>query len=333
MIFFDAQDSLLPLSSLEDVLVDNYGFGEMHCSLLAHSISDVFVLENGSSKYIFKVYQDTHRKLEEIEAEVELLNILYLRGAQVSYPIPDKTGREIQNFTIDKEFCYGVLFSYAKGKVYFNMNHEQLATLGREMAIMHNITSNVELKHNRKELNLNSLLLKPIKRIEPAFKGLEDEYLYLQQTANYIATRLQELDLSSFSYGYCHYDLLPVNFHFQDNKKITFFDFDHLGKGYLINDLVSFYTHYFLQMMFNRITHEEVNLAFNIFITNYRKTRSLATIELEAIPYFGFAFWIFYIDFDYNHFDNRSSTKYLKDQVGWIKKWVDWYIEPITNSH
>lgn len=321
-------DSLLPATLLNLTFQRRYGFDDMDCHMLAHNISDVYILEDWSSKYIFKIYQDKHRNLEEIEAEIELLNILHQRGAKVSYPITDQQGHQIQKFQTGSGLCYGVLFSYAQGKVCFNMNDQQLVTVGREMAVIHEITSNLELKHHREEFNLDTLLLSPLQRIKPAFKTLEKEYDYLQKTAEMVIAEIEAFDLSLFSYGYCHYDLLPVNFHFEGDENITFFDFDHAGKGYLINDIISFYAHYFLQMMYGRATHNEAAHAFDVFITSYRKNRSLTDAEIEAVSYFGFAFWVYYIGFDYDHFDDRSSPGYLKQQVDWITKWVDWYIGP-----
>lgn len=326
MIFFNCQDSFLPTSYIEAVINNNYGSNEMNCTLLSHSISDVFLLENKFSKYIFKVYQDKYRQLEKIKEEVDILNILHQRGASVSYPIPDRIKKYIQNFNTDTGTNYGVMFTYAHGTVCLNMNNEQLATAGREMAIMHNITSELELSQEKDKSTLNSLFIDPIEKIKPAFDKLENEYHYLQKTAHEILDRIHEIDLSVFSYGYYHYDLLPNNFHFQQDGTITFFDFDHVKKGYLINDIVSFYSYYFIQLIFNRISQEEVSRMFTVFINSYRKVRPLSDAEIKAIPFFGFSFWIFYISFDCENFNDLCDPGYLKDQVSWIKKWVDYYI-------
>lgn len=331
MRIFQDQDSILSAQVLKENLQDNYGFHNMDCRLLLHSINDVYILESESLKYIFKIYQEIHRRLEEVKGEVELLNILHHQHAKISYPIADIKGRQIQYFNTNNGLCYGVLFSYAKGEVCFNMNDQQLATVGREMAAIHNITSGLKLKHQREEFNMNTLLLEPIKKLKPAFIELEDEYNYLREAASMVKARLEKLDFSTFSYGYCHYDLLPANFHFEDDENITFFDFDHAGKGYLINDLVSFYAHYFLQMMFGREAQDGANHALNIFIENYCKIRSLSQAEIKGIPYFGFAFWLYYMAFDYKHFNDRSESGYLKQQTQWIKNWIDWYITPLIN--
>ena len=176
------------------------------------------------------------------------------------------------------------------------------------------------------------MLIDPLKKIKPAFKGLEDEYGYLERTAAQLIDKIKQFDLGSFGYGYCHYDFLPKNFHFQEDGSITFFDFDFAGKGYLVSDLASFYAYFFLQKLFNKVTQQEADRAFNVFIENYKKVRELSDQEVEAIPYFGAAWWIFYFGFHYDHFEDWSNfffgPRFIKERVGWIKNWMESYIEP-----
>lgn len=330
MNIFPTQYSLLSAKALKDVIEQKYGFHEMSCRLLIHNVSDTYILENPDSKYILKIYRDAHRKLDEIKGELELLNVLLEGGANVSYPLKDLEGNEIQAFNAAEGTRYGVLFSYAYGKVVADLSDEQLAGLGTEMAKIHLITANLELHYSRDQFNLNSMLTLPMETIKPAFKGLDEEYAYLQEAVNLVFKKIEQMDLPSFGYGYCHYDFLPKNFHFQEDGSITFFDFDFAGKGHLVNDLASFYAHYFLQVLFNRMTQEEADQAFRVFIESYRKVRPLSEAEVTAIPYFGFAWWIFYFKFHYDHFEDWSNfffgPKFIKERVGWIKKWMDWYI-------
>ncbi len=326
MSIFPAQYSTLSSVALQDFLEKSYGFEGMRCQLLIRNVSDTYTLENQSSKYIFKTYRDAHRKLGEIKAEVELLNILVEKGAKVSFPLTDIKGVQIQSFNAAEGTRYGVLYSYAYGKVVHTLNSEQLGILGREMAVIHNITDGLELKNPRNEYNTDTTINFPLQTIKPAFKGLEDEYAYLIGTAAKVIAKIGQLDLSRFSYGYCHYDFLPKNFHFTNEGNITFFDFDFAGKGYLINDITSFYIHYFLEVHFNKITQAEADRNFAIFVESYRQVRPLHDDEIKAIPYFGFAFWVFYLGFQYENFDDWSNIffgpKFLKERVALIKKWM-----------
>lgn len=328
MDIFPTQYSTLSSLALKDFLEHQYGYAQMKCRLLIHNVSDTYLLEGETTKYIFKIYRDSHRKLEEIKAEVELLNSLSENGACIAYPIKALDGEQIQSFNAAEGIRYGVLFSYALGKPVYDLSTAQLETLGTEMAKIHQVTTSTKLKNPRRPYTVETMIVQPIQTLKPAFEELEEEYALLQTMADEVIDKLSQFDLQSFSYGYCHYDFLPKNFHFQENGKLTFFDFDFMGQGHLINDITSFNIHYFLECHLGKITVEQATQSFNVFISAYRKLRSLSQQELEAIPYFGFGFWVFYLGFHYENFDDWSSIffgpRYLKERVALIKKWLEW---------
>lgn len=327
MNIFPAQYSTLSSVALRDHIEKYYRLSDVTCRLLIRNVSDTYIIECGTGKYIFKIYRDAHRKYGEIMGEIELLNILAENGASVSYPVADVKGKQYRQFNAAEGTRYGVLFSYAPGEVVYNLNDEQLNTLGREMAVIHNITVGLELKNERKHYDINTTIVEPLKTIQPAFANLPDEYTYLSDTALKVVEKLDGFDLSRFSYGYCHYDFLPKNFHFASDEKLTFFDFDFAGEGYLANDIASFYIHYFLEVNYKKMTKQEADRCFNFFIESYRKVRPLSDEEIKAIPYLGFAFWVFYLGFQYENFDDWSNLffgdRFLKDRVALIKNWID----------
>lgn len=331
MSIFPTQYSTLSSAALGDFLKEKYELPNVTCRLLIHNVSDTYILEGIDDKFIFKIYRDRHRQLPEIKAEVELLNILHQNGAKVAYPISAKDGSEIQSFDAAEGLRYGVLFSYAKGEPIYAMSNKQLELLGKEMALLHQITSSVKLAYPRKHYDLETTIRRPIAVIEPAFQNLKEEYRYLVQAGERVVQKLTKMDSKTWSYGYCHFDFLPKNFHFESENTLTFFDFDFAGKGLLANDIASFYVHFFFEILLGKITQEEANRSFKVFIAGYRSVKSLTDEELKAVPYLGFGFWIFYLGFQFENFEDCFShffgPKYLKDRVGLLKKWMDWYID------
>lgn len=328
MDIFPTQYSTLSSLALKDFLELQYGFVQMKCRLLIHNVSDTYLLEDESTKYIFKIYRDSHRKLAEIKAEVELLNSLNENGASVAFPIKALDGEQIQSFNAAEGIRYGVLFNYALGKPVYDLSTSHLEILGKEMAKIHQITASIQLENPRKPYTIETMITQPIETLKPAFEELEEEYTLLQTMAGEVINKLSQFDLQSFSYGYCHYDFLPKNFHFQKNGKLTFFDFDFMGKGHFINDITSFNIHYFLECFHSKISQEQALQSFQVFISAYREHMPLSAEELKAIPYFGFGFWVFYLGFHYENFDDWSSIffgpRYLKERVALIKKWLEW---------
>lgn len=326
MEIFPTQYSTLSSGALNTKLAENYGLTDTTCRLLIRNVSDTYVLENAADKYIFKIYRDAHRKLDEIKGEIELLTILFKNGAKVSRPIPDKNGEILQVFNAAEGTRYGVMFSWAKGQPVYSMSENQLETVGKEMAIIHNITSSIRLSYHRKSYSVDTAIIRPLDVVAPAFTELPEEYDYLKRTAAEVIMKYNQFP-SGFSYGYCHFDFLPKNFHFTNIDELTFFDFDFIGEGFLAYDITSFFIHFFMEFIQGKITQQEGRHAFQTFVTGYRKIQSLSDEEIKAIPYLGFGFWIFYLGFQYENFDDWSNLfwgpKFLKDRVALIKKWME----------
>jgi Ser/Thr protein kinase RdoA (MazF antagonist) len=330
MNFFPAQYSTLSSTALQAYLVDTYALSaDINCRLLIRNVSDTYILENGKEQYIFKIYRDAHRKLNEIEGELELLNILKSKGHQVAYPIKDKKGNQIQHFDAIEGQRNGVLFSYAPGKVIHDLEQQHLMRFGQDLAAIHLTTEEIKIKYNRPTFNFETTLFQPLESLKLKVPELGDDLVYLEEITQKVIQKFKEFDTSKFSYGYCHYDLFPKNFHFDDEGNITFFDFDFAGEGYLINDLMSFLNHYFFHTLNNQITPDQAKIDFEYFLMSYQKTKSLSTQEIEAIPYLGIGFHIFFLKFFYDNYDDWSNIfltpKYTKHRIGLIQKWVKMY--------
>jgi Ser/Thr protein kinase RdoA (MazF antagonist) len=104
---------------------------------------------------------------------------------------------------------------------------------------------------------------------------------------------LTKFDTSTFSKGYCHFDFLPKNFHF-DHDTVTLFDFDFMGYGWLVNDIMTFWIHFVLDVSAGRMTNEEFQRAYQIFLDGYGEYRSVSSQELASIPYLSIGFFVLY---------------------------------------
>jgi Ser/Thr protein kinase RdoA (MazF antagonist) len=329
MNIFPAQYSTLSAVALKDFIAEKYGFQNIECRLLVRNVSDTYILEENGLKYILKIYRTTYRSLDEIQGEVELLNILKNEGAPVSYPIADLSGIQIQQFRAAEGIRYGVVFSFAQGKVVPVPNDKQLQIIGRNVALMHNITSTCKLRHQRMIYNVDTTLKQSLVIIKQRFAGMPEEYDFLKDLTDKVITESEHFDSSGFGYGYCHYDLLPKNFHFDDHDSITFFDFDWLGEGFLANDLMTFFVQLFFLASLNAISRDEADRMFSVFIEGYREKRTLTDDELKMIPYLGVMFWMYAFRFYEENYDDFSNTfltpRFIKERVKLIKTWAEWY--------
>ena len=329
MPIFQTQYSTLSSTALKKFLQKEYGFEILACSFLLRGVNDHYQIDTKDHKYIFRVYRNTHRSLDEISSEVFFLNELKEKGIGISYPLSSLNKEQILKFDAAEGTRYGVLFSYAQGESFGMLSDHQLANLGRELASIHNVSAEITLPFERREYNINTTITHPIKALKPILERNPHMAVWIDGTMNKLISKLKTFDLSKFSYGYCHYDLLPKNFHFDKEDKITFFDFDFLGKGHLVNDIMTFWIHLSLNATFKKISQEEADREFSVFVAAYREIRQLNENELAAIPYLSFGFWIFFMNFHREHFDDFSNpffnARYINERLDLIKTLTETY--------
>lgn len=327
MAIFPTQYSTLSSAALKDVIENNYELQGLSCRYFLRGVSDTYILESSHTKYILKIYCDSHRSLREIKGEIELLARLKEGGAKVAHAIADRNGNTYQEFNAAEGTRHGVLFTYAPGKNIMDLTEKHMAIVGHEMAFNHNITSSIKLTHERRPYSIDTTLTQPIAVLEPAFKDYPEGYTYLKDTATQVAQALQAMNTNRFNYGYCHYDYLPKNFHFDELDTLTLFDFDFAGPGWLANDLTSFTVYLYFYIAMNKKTIEEARKDFRILVDAYRKVRPITDEEITAIPLLGFMFWTFYLGFQYQNFDDWSNTffgpRFLRERIATIKHYAE----------
>jgi Ser/Thr protein kinase RdoA (MazF antagonist) len=325
---FPTQYSVLRADAVGDHIAIMYGITVNVCTFLLHNVSDTYIIESGNKKYVFKIYRDAHRKEHEIRDEAALLSCYKENGARVAYALPNLQGDMLTVFNAAEGRRFGMLFIYAVGAPVYDLNDVQLRLLGKEMAVLHTISATMQLENTRKKYTIESTLSTPLVTIKPAFKNLPDEYAYLGETTQTVIKQMNKLPLQDFSSGYCHYDFLPKNFHFQGDDKLTFFDFDFAGKGYLINDITTFYIHYFFDVITGKRTRNEADRCFKVFLNAYRQVKSVTDDEIKSMKLFGFGFWMFYFGLHQENFDDWSNyfftERFVKERVGIIKKWMEY---------
>ena len=325
---FPATYSTLSPLALATFITEQYGLADVGCEFLLRGVGDTYSIESSSGRYIFRVYRSSHRNQDQIRAEVDLLLTLRRSGVSVSYPIPGFSGESIQSIAAAEGTRYAVLFSYAPGRSVAQLNPAQLHSLGHEMAGFHNVSSGFQpvagadlAGGGRWHFDLETTLFRPLEKVKPYFAADPAGFAWLQQAAEQVENKLAQLDVSNFSTGYCHFDFLPKNFHFEGDS-VTFFDFDFMGYGWLVNDIMTFWQHLRLDVHFGRTTEMAADEDFAGFLKAYREYRSVSPEELEAMPYLSLGFWLFYMSFHTTHdqFFPFIQPDHLKLRLGLIQQ-------------
>ncbi|MBC9910145.1 phosphotransferase enzyme family protein [Chitinophaga varians] len=303
---FPATYSTLCPDALSSFLSEKYALGHVQCKLLVRGVGDTYLAETADNRFILRVYRSSHRSLSQIKEEVTLLLALKAAAVSVSWPIPDVSGENIQLLdAVEGERC-AVLFSYAQGQAVRLPNEDQLRLLGNEMARFHNVSSAIDLGKDRWTFNSDTMFVRPLEMLKPAFAGSPEDYTWLQQAVGEAVKKLSLVN--GLSMGYCHFDFLPKNMHFGEST-VTLFDFDFMGYGWLANDLASFWQYLALEVYTKRMTQQVADEQFDILLNAYRQHRSLDSRELEVLPYLAVGWWLFYMGFHTTHDQFHAYTQ------------------------
>ncbi|QMW05792.1 phosphotransferase enzyme family protein [Spirosoma foliorum] len=317
---FPATYSTLSPQALADLLAERYTLETIQCTFLVRGVGDTYLVDSAQGRFILRINRTTHRSLAHVQAEVALLIALKKAGVSVSYPIVDRTQESIQQLEAVEGSRYAVLFSYAPGQPAKLLSNNQLRTLGQEMAHFHQVSSTIALPGERWVFDLDTTLFRPLERLKANFVADQESYLWLQQAAKRVETRIAQVNTSGFHSGYCHFDLLPKNMHF-DGDSVSLFDFDFMGYGWLVHDLVSFWQHLALEVYTGRMTQSAFEESYTIFLASYQTSHPISDQELALIPYLTLGFWLFYMGFHTTHdqFYSYLQPAQLKAYTGFLK--------------
>lgn len=273
---------------------------DVGCRLLVRGVGDTYLVHTQEHRFVLRVYRSSHRTPAQIQEEVNLLLALRQAGVSVSYPLLNRDGQVILSIQAVEGARNAVLFTYAPGHVVKQMNEAQLRNLGLEMARFHNVSAKITVGDSRWTFDIDTTLYQPLQMLKPVFTKDPEGYAWLQQAADKISQKLSLVKSTHFAKGYCHYDFLPKNFHF-DHHSITLFDFDFMGYGWLVNDIMTFWQHLALEVYTGRMTQQAANHAYKIFLSGYCELRSVTKEELATVPYLAIGFWLYYMAFHTTH--------------------------------
>ena len=327
--YFPASYATLSADALAILISEKYPVRCTGCSLIVRGVGDTYMADTTDGPLILRIYRADQRDLLQITEESDVLLAFHTSGISVSHPVADNYGAYIQHIHSIDGTRHAVLFTYAAGRSVQTFKNAQLFNLGSEMARMHNVSTLLPVTGSRWNYDLATTLFSPLEILKTAFAEDADTYAWLLQAAKQVERKMATLNTPVFSKGYCHYDMLAKNFHFDDDNKVTFFDFDFMGTGWLINDVMTFWTQLCIDVLFGRITQEVADQSYQVFLDGYRVHHLLSKDELVAVPYLSLGFWLFYSAFHTTHdqFYSFIHPSQLKHRFTFVKKLMEKYWE------
>ena len=302
MTKFPVLDSILATGHLALFVRKKYNLGiNTTCKVLRTGINHTYLISDNESKYVFRVYSYNWRSRTEILEELRFINLLRENVISVSYPFSDTSGNYIQEINAPEGVRYAVLFSFAHGSKVRNLTENICHDIGSLMSRLHDIAMTQQLA--RIKYNTETLAKLPYQYAKKHFPESLEEMKYVKNAGEYITATFQRADSSQLRHGVVHLDIWYDNMSIDEGSKITVFDFDFCGNGWLVLDI----SYFAMQLFHTEPDKDKFKLKLDGFFKGYEVNHMISDQERKLLPIAGLAVWIFYLGVQSRRFDNWSN--------------------------
>lgn len=303
---FPTINSTLSPNELSQLIRQKYNLSDQtECSIFRLAMNHLYIVHDGENKYVFRVYTYNWRTKLEIEEELRLLIHLKENDKQVAYPIEDKSNQYLQEIEAPEGKRYGVLFSYAKGSKTAKFSAQTSFLIGQALAKVHQSTENFELA--RISYNSQNLLEKAVLNTKKFYKA-NNEIDFLNKLSIFLTLKMNEIDKQKMRYGSVHLDVWFDNLHINEEKDVTFFDFDFCGNGYLCFDI----SYFLFQLLATNLNEEEYQTKAESFLKGYETVTKINDEERKFLPFACLAIMTYYISVQCDRFEYWTNI-FLND--------------------
>lgn len=318
---FPTINSTLSPTDLGKLIQEKYNLSDKtQCSIFRIAMNHLYIIEDGQTKYVFRVYTHNWRTKVEVEEELRLLIHLKENNTQVAYPIADKEEKLIQEIEAPEGKRFGVLFSYAKGIKTAKFSAQTSFLIGQALANVHQSSENFKL--SRISYNTHNLLDNSILRTKKFFSKTNSEIEFLEKLSAFLKLKMNEIDNQKMRYGSVHLDVWFDNLHIDNEEDVTFFDFDFCGNGYLCLDI----SYYLFELLATNLNEQEYKLKADSFLEGYQTITKISDEEKKFLPFACLAIMNYYISIQCDRFDYWTNIfvneDHLKRMVGNLKRWI-----------
>ena len=280
-----------------------YGLiGDVSCKVLKTGVNHSYLVTNGASKFIFRLYSLDWRTDLEISEEIRLLNLLLSKEISISYPLKDVDDNYIQHLEAPEGVRQGVLFSFAEGDKRLNFSADLHFKVGKTMAQIHQTTVNIKLK--RVSYTPKLVLEDPFVHLRQFLAADSEEMAWMISAQEYLLNEINKTDSPQLRQGVLHLDIWFDNMNITEDGQITIFDFDFCGNGWLCYDIA----YYILQLHSTEKDVSERDLKIESFLKGYESVTQITDEERRLLPLLGVSLYFFYLGVQCQRHDNWSNV-------------------------
>jgi Ser/Thr protein kinase RdoA (MazF antagonist) len=310
--------STLTCDALVTKVLPCYGIDAIACcQFWNRGLSDVYLIETASQRYILRVSHVYWRSKPEIDFELELLEFLQRHQIPVAYPLRTQQDQLSVEINAPEGKRYAVLFTYAPGRIAVgDLNDTQGYNLGEVVAKLHQATLQFRSSATRQTLTLEYLLNDSLRSIAPFMQQQPQQLTYLMKVSDRIKQQLEDLPQVPPFWVVCWGDAHSGNAHFTEANQVTLFDFDQCGYGWRAFEIAKF-----LQVSVRAGISKHVRDAF---LSGYQAIQPLTDFEINSLHALTQAahIWSWFISLNYAKLHNYSKLddSYFKLRLEQLKR-------------
>lgn len=316
---FPVISSTLSADHIGLLVAKKYGLaGNVLCTILKTGINHSYLVEQGKSKFVFRVYSLNWRSDLEINEEIRLLNLLKKMEIFVSFPLKDVDAQYILYLEAPEGIRQGVLFSFAEGDKQLNSSADLHFKVGETMAKIHEATLNLKLERviYTPEIFLKDSFL----HLQNFLPAESDEMAWMAAAQQYLLNEINNADITQLRSGAVHLDIWFDNMNITKDGQLTIFDFDFCGNGWLCYDIA----YYILQLHSTEKDISQRDLKIESFLRGYESVNQITDEENRMLPMLGVSLYFFYLGVQCQRYDNWSNVflneTYLKRFINLLVK-------------
>lgn len=299
----------------------------VQCKLLKSGINDTYLVRCANSKYVLRIYALNWRTPLAISEELKVVKQLHGAGLPVSYAVAATDGGYITPIEAPEGERYCVLYSYAEGRKLQQYDAALHEYIGGLVGQMHLQLAGMEL--NRPDYNADTLLHQPMQQIADFVPEDSDDMRKMQLMKDYLTEVLAGADASQIRSGIVHLDVWFDNMSITDDGRVTLFDFDFCGNGWLCLDVA----YYVLQLHYTERDEAVCASKVAAFLAGYEAVVVLSAEERRLLPALGVCLYFFYLGTQCSRFENWSNSfmneAYMSGFINRIiKPYYDKWVQP-----
>ncbi|HEX5724522.1 MAG TPA: phosphotransferase [Longimicrobiaceae bacterium] len=287
--------SLLSAEGLAEVVAREYGLEEVRCELLKAVTLDTYRVRSRTGSFALRVYPAQRSAAAEVRGELEFLARLDAAGVPVPVAVPRADGGLLLVLEAPEGARLAVLFGFAPGQALGDrLTPESLRAYGALLARLHQAADAMPPLPGRPALTVEALVDRPLDELVRAYGTRSSAAAVGRHAAAAVRPVIAALPQDPPVYGLCHGEPGTNNVLTTADGRLTLLDFEFCGPGWRAHDLAV-------------AVNDLPAAGARDFLEGYRDVRTLTGEELEAIPHFQAAHYLWVLAMRARHLNEWGA--------------------------